>query len=109
MAKFELEEMSLDELRALQRDVKKAIDSYEDRRRKEALSAVTKAAKEAGYSLEELVGGKRSGKAAKVSVPKYVHPENPELTWSGRGRRPAWISEGLEQGKSLEDFRIGKR
>ena len=93
MAKFELEEMSLDELKALQRDVKKAIDGYEDRRRKEALSAVTKAAKEAGYSLEELVGGK----------------ENPELTWSGRGRRPAWISEGLEQGKSLEDFRIGKR
>ncbi|WP_258552046.1 H-NS family nucleoid-associated regulatory protein [Paracoccus versutus] len=26
--------------------------------------------------------------------------------WSGRGRKPAWIVEGLEGGKSLEDFAI---
>ncbi len=34
-------------------------------------------------------------------APKYRHPENTEITWSGRGRKPAWIVEGLEAGKSL--------
>nr|VFJ68272.1 MAG: H-NS histone family protein [Candidatus Kentron sp. FW] len=26
--------------------------------------------------------------------------------WSGRGRKPGWVDALIEQGKSLEDFRI---
>jgi DNA-binding protein H-NS len=37
---------------------------------------------------------------------KYRHPESPELTWSGRGRRPAWIRDALEAGRQLADFEI---
>ncbi|WP_407690599.1 H-NS histone family protein [Rhodophyticola porphyridii] len=42
----------------------------------------------------------------KVSAPKYRHPDNPSITWTGRGRRPTWINEALAAGKSLEDFEI---
>ena len=35
---------------------------------------------------------------------KYAHPENPSQTWSGRGRRPRWVTEQIESGKSLEDL-----
>ena len=105
MAKFDLSEMSLDELKSLRKDVEAAIEGYEDRRRKEALAAAREAASQAGFSLDELVGRKRTRKSPKVAAPKYAHPEN-ELTWSGRGRRPAWIVEGLEQGKSLDDYLI---
>jgi DNA-binding protein H-NS len=38
--------------------------------------------------------------------PKYRHPENAELTWTGHGRKPGWIAEALEAGKSLDDFAI---
>ena len=27
-------------------------------------------------------------------------------TWSGRGRQPKWVAEGLDNGRSLEEFRI---
>lgn len=41
------------------------------------------------------------------SKPKYRHPENLDLTWSGRGRRPAWIRDALEAGRRLTDFEVG--
>lgn len=108
MAQVDLQNMNLDELKRLQKDVAKAIEDFEERRRREALAAVEAKASEMGFSLAELTGAsatKKSGKSK--SPPKYQHPENPALTWTGRGRQPAWIKEGLEAGKSLDDFLIG--
>jgi DNA-binding protein H-NS len=34
---------------------------------------------------------KVTGQPRKV-LPKYSNPENPEETWTGRGRSPAWVS-----------------
>lgn len=34
----------------------------------------------------------------------YRHPDNPKLTWGGRGRRPAWLRVALKGGASLEDL-----
>ena len=49
----------------------------------------------------------KTAKAAKAKgVPKYQNPADPSRTWTGKGRKPAWIAEGLEAGKSLEDFAI---
>lgn len=45
--------------------------------------------------------GKRAPKAAAAAA--YRHPDG--RSWSGRGRRPAWINEALAAGKSLDDFR----
>ena len=104
MPNIDLESMTLEELKQLEKDVSKAIKSFEDRRKKEALAAAEAAAREKGFSLAELIS---SGKATKKTTsPKYCHPENPELTWSGRGRRPAWFVEALDNGKSPEDLLI---
>lgn len=40
--------------------------------------------------------------------PKYQHPQNTELTWSGRGKQPTWLKEALEGGLTLEDMLIKK-
>ena len=53
------------------------------------------------------LGGARGKERDTTSSPKYRHPENPELSWSGRGRRPAWIREAVEAGRSLSDFEVG--
>lgn len=34
---------------------------------------------------------------AKVERVKYRHPENAELTWTGRGKQPGWLRAALEQ------------
>ena len=39
--------------------------------------------------------------------PRYRNPENPEQTWTGRGKQPEWLYQQIANGKSLEDFLIG--
>ena len=109
MANINLDTLSLEELKALRKDTDKAIANYEKRKRQEALAAAEAAAKESGFSLAELLGDVKSGKGkSTVNPPKYRHPENPELTWTGKGRQPAWIKEAVDAGKPLDDYLIGK-
>ncbi|KPQ15970.1 MAG: DNA-binding protein H-NS [Rhodobacteraceae bacterium HLUCCO18] len=105
MAKIDLSKMSLDELKKLEKDTGKAIKGFEERQRKEALAAAEAAVSKYGYSLAELTGTSR--KKPKSAPPKYAHPENPSLIWSGRGRQPAWFKEAIENGKSEQDLLIG--
>ena len=42
-----------------------------------------------------------------VNPPKYRNPENPDQTWSGRGKRPAWVVDYLiEEANLLQDLLI---
>ena len=106
MANFDLEALSLSDLKKMHKDIAKAITTYEDRQKAEARAKVEAFARELGYSLAELVGNDAKPKRATVA-PKYRHPENPALTWSGRGRKPQWFVEALEAGKTAEDMAIG--
>lgn len=106
----DLSGMDLDALKELRKKVDRAIRGYETRRQKAALSAVQQTAREHGFKLEDLLGGMASGnggisaRAAAGSPAKYVNPEDSRQTWSGRGRRPHWVSKALEQGRTLEDL-----
>lgn len=104
MTEINLSEMSLDELKSLQTRVNKAIETYQDRRRKEALAVVEAKAREMGFSLNELYNTAKRSNSPRP--PKYRHPENPELTWSGRGRQPQWFKDAIEAGAEPEDFLI---
>ena len=97
--------LSLDQLKEINKKSAAAISSYENRQRKEAVSKAIEIAKAAGFSSLEEMMASQPAKPAKAE-PKYRHPENPDLTWSGRGRKPSWIVEALEAGKSLDDFAI---
>ena len=61
------------------------------------------ATKRQGNMPSEL-GGRRGEHSDAPPPAKYRHPENPDLTWSGRGRRPAWIREAVGAGRALSDF-----
>lgn len=102
----DLNDMTIEQLRELRKNVDQAITSYETRTRQAALNAVEEVAREHGFKLAELVGGtkaghKRAGAAADI---RYANPDNPDETWSGRGRRPAWIKAALDAGRSLDDL-----
>ena len=106
MADFNLEAMSLKELRQLQKDLAKAISTYEDRHKADARAKLEVIAKEMGYSLADLIGVEVKTTRA-PAVAKYRHPENAALTWSGRGRKPQWFVSALTSGKSADDLAIG--
>lgn len=100
-----LNELSLKELKDLQSQVTKAISTFEDRKKKEALSELEDKARSLGFSLAELTGAVVSRKRAPATA-KYSNPANPADTWSGRGRKPRWFEAALNAGKTPEDLSI---
>ena len=105
MADYDLEALSLNELKKMQKDVAKAISTFEDRQKAEARAKVEALAQELDYTLAELVGTETKSSRS-PAAPKYRHPENPALTWSGRGRKPQWFVEAWEAGKTASDLAI---
>ncbi|MFC3571351.1 H-NS histone family protein [Paracoccus sp. TOH] len=100
---IDLDAMSLRELRDLRNKLDRAISTFEDRRKREALAAAESAVREFGFNLADLTVAKQGrGKVA----PKYANPEDPSLTWTGRGRKPRWVQEALDSGKKLEELEI---
>jgi DNA-binding protein H-NS len=39
-------------------------------------------------------------------LPKFANPDAPEEMWSGRGKKPRWVTEKLSEGLALEDLSI---
>ncbi|MDG1115800.1 MAG: H-NS histone family protein [Flavimaricola sp.] len=105
---IDLNAMSRKELTTLAANVEKAIASLSDREKKAALEAAERAAAEHGYSLAELaaIGGKGAKRGKAKTPAKYRNPENPDQTWSGRGRKPGWINAAESAGRSIADFAI---
>lgn len=105
MSDLDLNALSLADLKQLHKDVTKAIAGYEDNKKAEARSALEAHAKELGFSLAELVG-QPVRKVRAAVAPKYRHPENPEVTWSGRGRKPHWFIAALAAGKTAKSLAV---
>lgn len=103
---FDLESMSLKELKDLQSQVAKAIVSFEDRKKKQAIAELEEKARDMGFSLAELLGGPLKTRKRAPAVAKYANPADASDTWSGRGRKPRWFSAALQAGKSPEDLAI---
>lgn len=96
--------MSKDELKTLIKEAEKALKSLETRRLTQAKKAAESAAKEYGFSLDELLGG--APKKGSKSAPKYRNPNDPDQTWTGKGRKPNWVNDALAAGKNMDDLKI---
>lgn len=106
--KKDLKNMSRDQLLGLRDDIDTALKALAADEKKKALEAAEKAAQSYGYSLSDLTGGKNAAKKmAKAKLPaKYHDPDNPDATWSGRGRQPEWFKSAIAAGKSPEELEI---
>jgi DNA-binding protein H-NS len=111
----EYENMSRKELMQLRANIDKAIATVGDRDKRNALKAAEEAAREHGFTLSELMPliGQGRGRRASASqgegqgsAPRYRNPDNPEQTWSGRGRRPRWFHAAEAAGRPLEDLMV---
>lgn len=100
-----LEKMSLAELKDLKARVSRAIDSFNDRRKREILAELEEMARARGYTLAELNSMKAARKRS-ASAPKYANPANPSETWTGRGRKPGWYVAAMASGKTRGDLAI---
>lgn len=85
----------------------------------EAVEAVAQAAREAAAAQAAATvatvktrkprapNGSVAPKTPKVA-PQFAHPENAELTWSGRGREPKWFTDFVAKGGNAADLEISE-
>lgn len=60
-------------------------------------------ASELGFKTRRPKAQSKSANKPAGTVPqKYVNPEDKTQTWSGRGRKPAWVQNLLQKGGQLE-------
>jgi DNA-binding protein H-NS len=97
--------LTLNELNDLQSRVKIASEEVHIKSRKVALIEISEVAKKHGFLIEELFSASVPKKRA-APIPKYRNPEDPSVTWGGKGRHPSWIKEAMEAGTDIETFRI---
>ena|SRR5690349_4391180 len=111
MAKIDLSKLSIPELQDLAKEIEQEIVARREQERERVLSQMRELAGSIGMSLEDLLKQERGGRAPRAAAgavaAKYRHPDNPGLTWAGRGKRPQWITEWLESGRTLEELEGG--
>lgn len=98
-----LDELSLEELKELSREIEKAIKKTETINLKKARDAAESAARRFGFSLEEIME-RRPGAATRRSAARYRNPDDPTQTWSGRGRQPGWFKAAIAGGRVPADL-----
>jgi len=122
---MDIKNASLPELRRLSAKIEKEIEKREQADKKGLLNKLKKLAEEQGFDFASLVGletpavkpasvkAKKADKAvAKASKKaggqiKFRHPEDASIGWTGHGRKPNWVIQWLEAGKSIEELAVG--
>lgn len=107
---LDLDTMSRGELLTLRRDVDRALETLAEREKRRALQAAQEAVAIYGFDLSDIAGlagpVRRKMRGGTKNPPRFRNPENPEQTWSGRGRKPQWLKDAEAQGHTVSEFAI---
>lgn len=107
---MDLSKLSLAELQQLVKDLPAEIKRRQESERAAVIAEMRTLAVNRGFNFDDLVGGAASptpGKKTRKPVAmKYRHPQDSSLTWTGRGRKPAWVAQWVAGGKALKDLAV---
>lgn len=109
MAKVDLEHLSAQELHAHIAEAQAVLERKIQSERDEVIRKTEADLARLGLTLSDALRHAQAkpakSRGKRQLAPKFRHPEFPETTWSGVGRKPAWIREAEEAGR-LDDLRI---
>ena len=106
-----IENMTMTELVDLDAEITKAINSRRDQGRTALMAEFEARATALGLTRAQLYGASASVQPKKArAVPSEIHGvrfRSPAgLTWTGRGRKPNWLTVAEAAGESVEAFRV---
>jgi len=108
---MDISHLSIAELKELSAKVKQQIQAVEQKSLADARQQIQAIAASLGVSVSSLVDGistkKPHAKSGPVAV-KYRDPSDSKNEWSGRGRKPRWVSAYLDADSKhkVEDLAI---
>lgn len=110
---FDLDSMDEADLRQLIAIATETLDRRIAQRARQTLKEAKRLAAEVGFDVSFTKAAEPEGKGRSKgtgtrgkAVQKYRNPENPEETWSGRGRSPKWVQAALAGGRTMTDLQI---
>lgn len=106
---MDLSHLSIAELKELQGRIPEAIAKKKSEEKQKVIDETKAFLAAKGYSLDDVIGkskGARKGAPRGPVAVKYRHPQNGDLTWTGRGRKPAWVAEWISSGKKIEALAV---
>lgn len=107
MTTIDLKTLSDAELDDLEKKVLQAKKEFVVKKRQKMLDQIAIILDENGYTMRDLIDMVPAPtKSKRVVRIKYRCPDDPSLTWTGMGRKPAWIVAALAEGKNLADFAV---
>lgn len=101
-----LDQLTAEELQGLLIDIEHEIKSRDRVDVDETVNQIHSLAESVGLTADELLDFVQSRGKGKGKAPKYCHPNDPTLTWSGRGKRPKWFAALIEQGVDPESLLV---
>jgi DNA-binding protein H-NS len=108
--KLNLDAMSVDEMWRLHERIIEVLSERLTSEKRELETRLAKLRRDQGLTRsksEETATDPRSERRKFPSVsPKYRNPDHPSETWSGRGKRPRWLTAALTAGRTIEEFVI---
>lgn len=104
---IDLSQLSLEQLKELLPAAQERVEKLEEDKRRKALEKMEAAADAVGMTPMELLKHFGVGaRAKKAPKPKYQNPDDASQTWSGRGRKPEWVTTWLDAGKKLAELEV---
>jgi DNA-binding protein H-NS len=106
--RLNLENMTLEELWSLHANISVMLSARikaERRELEKRLAILNRGIEPTGAATDSRYLEKKPRRAYPVVLPKYRNPQTSE-TWSGRGKRPRWLTAAMKSGHKIEEFRI---
>jgi len=102
-SEFIVKGMSVPDLQAVRDQIDREIMDALDKEKCVAAQKIKEVANDLGFMIEDLLPQLLQRKELPI---RYRHPEDPELTWCGKGRRPLWMIDAMEKGLTLKNLSV---
>lgn len=102
----DLNNLSVAELQAMIENAESALKDKQASQRKEIIAQIKELATSIGVTVEIHEAEKKKMRQGAKVAPKYRNPDDPQLTWTGRGVMPKWMRALTESGRDKSEFLI---
>ncbi|AZG16216.1 MULTISPECIES: H-NS histone family protein [Cupriavidus] len=90
-------------------ELQKQAEEIKAREQASVIAEIREKIEQFGLTAEDLGFGGKAAAGKKAPVARKVpvrYRDSAGNTWTGRGKRPGWLTQALANGKSMEDFLI---